>query len=237
MQADFAKEVLKLWTDGGWCMVPLAIQCVVIYYIAFSLFFELRSHSALRISEDEWGHWIDRPADARGEIAQIFSFTQSGAASLATIRERFVEVTKAYLPAIDRRIRFVFMISSTAPLTGLLGTVTGMLATFHGIAGGGGGADTVDVVAGGISEALITTETGLVIAIPAYVVLARIRRLRDQLELFLRRAETMTLKRFARTLPDGGVPPSTPPMPPAHAPDSPSSPTDLFPIPTPSTAA
>lgn len=232
MQADFTKEVLKLWADGGWCMVPLAFQALAIYYIAFALFFEIRGHPALRTSEDEWGHWIDRPDDARGEIADIFRFTQQGVTSLDTIRQRFVEVTKAYLPAIDRRIRFVFMIIGTAPLTGLLGTVTGMLATFDGIAGGAGGADTVDVVAGGISEALITTETGLVIAIPAYVVLARIRRLRDQLELFLRRAETMTLRRFTRSMPGSPEGPSTSstkdPAPPADPKSS-----DPFPIPSP----
>jgi biopolymer transport protein ExbB len=232
MQADFIKEVLKLWADGGWCMVPLAFQTLAIYYIAFALFFEIRGHPALRTSEDEWGHWIDRPDDAKGEIAHIFRYTQQGVTSLDTIRQRFVEVTKAYLPALDRRIRFVFMIAGTAPLTGLLGTVTGMLATFHGIAGGAGGADTVDVVAGGISEALITTETGLVIAIPAYVVLARIRRLRDQLELFLRRAETMTLRRFARALPGD---PDAAALPPHGTPphSGPTSPEDL-PLPLPS---
>ena len=217
MQADFTKEVLKLWTDGGACMIPLAIQALAIYYIAFSLFFEIRSHPALRTSEDEWGHWIDRPEDAKGEIAEIFRFTQRGVDSLSTIRERFAEVSKAYLPSIDRRIRFVFMIIGTAPLTGLLGTVTGMLATFNGIAGGGGGTDTVDLVAGGISEALITTETGLVIAIPGYVVLARIRRMRDELDLFLRLAENMTLRRFARIHPKFSAPitppTSTPPAP------------------------
>ena len=55
---------------------------------------------------------------------------------------------------------------STAPLLGLLGTVTGMLATFDALAAGSGGDKTMDLVAGGISEALITTETGLVIALP-----------------------------------------------------------------------
>jgi hypothetical protein len=70
------------------------------------------------------------------------------------------------------------------------------LATFLGISGGGGGKETVDLVAGGISEALITTETGLLIAIPGYVVVTRIRRLRDGLELFLRRVENLTLKRY-----------------------------------------
>ena len=85
----------------------------------------------------------------------------------------------------------------TAPLTGLLGTVTGMLTTFHGLATGGGSA-TVDTIAQGISEALITTETGLVIAIPAYVVLSRIRKMIEDLDLLLTKLETATLKRQLR---------------------------------------
>ena len=55
---------------------------------------------------------------------------------------------------------------SAAPLMGLLGTVTGMLATFAALASGSGGDKTMSLVAEGISEALITTETGLVIALP-----------------------------------------------------------------------
>lgn len=54
---------------------------------------------------------------------------------------------------------------TTAPLLGLLGTVTGMLATFQGLNESNG--NTFELVAAGISEAMITTETGLVIAIPA----------------------------------------------------------------------
>jgi len=58
---------------------------------------------------------------------------------------------------------------STAPLLGLLGTVSGMLATFQGLNQGNG--NTADLVAAGISEAMITTEAGLVIAIPASVMI------------------------------------------------------------------
>jgi hypothetical protein len=55
---------------------------------------------------------------------------------------------------------------SAAPLVGLLGTVTGMLSTFEALATGSGGEKTMGMIAAGISEALVTTETGLVIALP-----------------------------------------------------------------------
>lgn len=217
---SFTQQVAQLWTDGGFLMIPLALQCLAIYYVVFDLYFDLRSKDFLHTDENRWGHWIDQPADATGEMADIVRYTQDGVGSLTEIRERFAEVKASCLPALDRRLRWVVMIISTAPLTGLLGTVTGMLATFAGISGGGGGKDTVDLVAGGISEALITTQTGLVIAIPGYVVVSRVRRLRDRLELFLRRAENLTLKRFARLLPEGDSPgessPDRPPGPSSH---------------------
>jgi biopolymer transport protein ExbB len=51
-------------------------------------------------------------------------------------------------------------------LLGLFGTVTGMLATFAALASGSGGEQTMGDIAKGISEALITTEAGLVVALP-----------------------------------------------------------------------
>ncbi len=66
----------------------------------------------------------------------------------------------------DRKSLLQVLITA-APLLGLLGTVMGMLATFKGLNVSNG--DTIDRVAAGISEAMITTETGLLIAIPASI--------------------------------------------------------------------
>ena len=70
---------------------------------------------------------------------------------------------------LDRRIRFAFVLTGAAPLVGLLGTVAGMLSTFHGLAQSAARAP-VDAISRGISEAMITTQTGLLIAVPAVVV-------------------------------------------------------------------
>jgi biopolymer transport protein ExbB len=56
-------------------------------------------------------------------------------------------------------------IAATAPLIGLLGTVTGIIKAFQSISGQTGGGP--EVVAGGVAEALITTAFGLIVAIPA----------------------------------------------------------------------
>jgi biopolymer transport protein ExbB len=65
-----------------------------------------------------------------------------------------------------------------------------MLATFQGLASGAGGQKTMDLVAGGISQALITTETGLVIALPGLFFQFHLTRQRDRYEAFLAKLQT-----------------------------------------------
>ncbi|MDH3947063.1 MAG: MotA/TolQ/ExbB proton channel family protein, partial [Chromatiales bacterium] len=67
-------------------------------------------------------------------------------------------------PALDRALPFIKIISVVAPLLGLLGTVTGMIVTFQAITLFGTG--DPKLMAGGISQALVTTVLGLVVAIP-----------------------------------------------------------------------
>ncbi len=71
-------------------------------------------------------------------------------------------------------------LTAVAPLLGLMGTVTGMILTFAGVSAMSG--DTSVTVAGGISQALITTQTGLVIAIPGVFGLAHLRRKSRELQ-------------------------------------------------------
>jgi len=81
---------------------------------------------------------------------------------------------------------------AAAPLMGLLGTVLGMLQTFFGISTSGG-AETAGVVAAGISEALVTTQTGLTIALPGLFIVMIIQRQRHGLEAKIARLESLTL--------------------------------------------
>ena len=74
----------------------------------------------------------------------------------------------------------VRILATTAPLLGLLGTVGGMLKTFSAL-GLREGFETLDLVASGISEALVTTETGLSIAIVALILLLLLKGARRRL--------------------------------------------------------
>ena len=69
------------------------------------------------------------------------------------------------LTLMERRMTWLATIAQVAPFVGLFGTVMGIIDAFHGL--GTAGAATLRAVAPGISEALITTAAGLVVAIPA----------------------------------------------------------------------
>ena len=77
---------------------------------------------------------------------------------------KLAEAIMAERPSIERGISFVKIVSVVAPLAGLLGTVTGMIITFQQITLFGTG--DPKIMAGGISQALVTTVLGLVVAIP-----------------------------------------------------------------------
>ena len=86
--------------------------------------------------------------------------------SLALERAALIASSEA-LTNMEQRMTWLATIAAVAPFIGLLGTVMGIIDAFHGL--GTAGAATLRAVAPGISEALITTAAGLVVAIPAVV--------------------------------------------------------------------
>lgn len=91
------------------------------------------------------------------------------------VEREFASFELDELAWVSRRLPVLAVMTGAAPLLGLLGTVAGMLITFSGLAGAGGGT-AVDTVSAGISKALVTTQAGLVVAIPAAFMLALLRR-------------------------------------------------------------
>jgi len=90
------------------------------------------------------------------------------------IEQSMEEVLMKLQPKLERLISVVWITAATAPLLGLLGTVTGIITTFKLLTIFGSG--DPKALGGGISEALITTEFGLIVAIPALVLHAFLQR-------------------------------------------------------------
>lgn len=106
-------------------------------------------------------------------------------ASFSTDRVPLLEARQEELAADfrNRRLMMTSMISA-APLLGLLGTVSGMARTFEGLSAHTG-QRSMGELAGGISEVLVATESGLAVAIPALVVVYLAHREIDKQQLAL----------------------------------------------------
>lgn len=90
------------------------------------------------------------------------------------IEQSMEEVLMKLQPKLERLISIVWITAATAPLLGLLGTVTGIITTFKLLTIFGSG--DPKALGGGISEALITTEFGLIVAIPSLILHAFLQR-------------------------------------------------------------
>jgi biopolymer transport protein ExbB len=105
-------------------------------------------------------------------------------------------------PPLRRHLAMIAALAAIAPILGLLGTVLGMVETFNVITLFGTG--NANALAGGISVALVTTQTGLVVAIPgllfASTLFRRARRLETRLDEFTQRLD--------RALKTAGAPPT-----------------------------
>jgi len=89
----------------------------------------------------------------------------------------------AEAPKLERSLSLLGALAGVAPLLGLLGTVSGMIATFDTISAAGTG--NPRLLSGGISEALITTQLGLMVAIPLLLAHAWLRRWVERREAML----------------------------------------------------
>ncbi len=94
----------------------------------------------------------------------LAAYESNKTADTETIELKLSEAALKEMPALTKGLLFIKVVSAVAPLMGLLGTVTGMIKTFQVITLYGAG--DPKMMAGGISQALVTTVLGLLVAIP-----------------------------------------------------------------------
>lgn len=107
-----------------------------------------------------------------------------GSDRLELLLIRYEDVLMQFREFMKNRLRFAGVLLVAAPLLGLLGTVLGMLEMFNGLSLRAGHQTTL-LVAEGVKKSLITTQTGLTIAIPALFIMYWIRRVANRRELEL----------------------------------------------------
>ena len=181
--------MLEFFQNGGPFMWPLALWSVM----SFGFFLErvytvarMRSEDALaEVTNDlnsriESGSALDQlkeycvekgrlEGEVYGEGIERFEHLSREQRTIEEMREEMNgTVERAALGYLERYLSVIDFVSKSVVLLGLLGTVNGMINAFEGIAEKGLGEPTI--VAAGISEALITTVTGLTIAVPSIAI-------------------------------------------------------------------
>ena len=192
-------QALEIWKAGEWGMVALAVIALAMFGMGMHIYLRQRESGFQSVPEPTWRRWIDHPSERRGPIGEMLDFV-SGGSSIQDTAVYFKELRAAETAPIERDLRVMKICVSAAPLVGLLGTVTGMLATFGALSSGSGGEKTMGLVAKGISEALITTETGLVIALPGLFFQYQLVRRHERFKAFLAHLETVCNQTLYRRL-------------------------------------
>lgn len=184
LTASPAVKKMTLWDlikTGGWAMWPLGLCSVGLIAFVVLNFRQVNQKrlippavvDALQAAAAEGD--VGKMADLCAATPSLFTNAlQAGlrklnpedpAGSKPAVEAAIAEAVGREESQLGFWINFLSLITAISPMIGLLGTVSGMIGAFQKIAGGGMGKP--ELLAGNIGEALITTATGLIIAIPS----------------------------------------------------------------------
>ncbi len=172
----------EFFVTGGPIMIPLIICSVVAIGIVLGkLIYFSRIQTNVQQLKERVFDLLRK--DKRQEAAAVCEEDPSPVAKIMKagilkygnsrdeIKEAMEDISLFEIPLLEKRFTALATIAHIAPLLGLLGTVTGMTASFHTIQARAASMNPVTPgdLAGGIGEALLTTVAGLLVAIPTYV--------------------------------------------------------------------
>ncbi|MBU4052925.1 MAG: MotA/TolQ/ExbB proton channel family protein [Proteobacteria bacterium] len=167
-------------------MVPLILVSVVMWVLIINRAIFFRRLYRKNMGRIEAGQYVkeNRLPDVhlqQGAVALLVSEFLSRRSRIAEIDLYILDETVfSITSSLNRFLSAIGMLAGIAPLLGLLGTVTGMLSTFDVISQFGTG--NARAMADGISEALISTQTGLLIAIPGLYMANFLKRRAERLK-------------------------------------------------------
>ncbi len=171
-------DVLELLVAGGWLMVPILLCSVLGLAICIERFYTLNPKKIAppHLLATVWKQLKagEMNAERLKTLKQSSPLGRILAAGLGNafhgrdvMKESIQEAAGHVVHELERYLNTLGTIAAVTPLLGLLGTVVGMVKVFSEIMAQGTG--NASVLAGGISQALITTAAGLTVAIPALV--------------------------------------------------------------------
>jgi len=188
MFLDLLDRTFEHLETGGFVMYPLLVVSLIMFFLVVKKFMGMHDFTRGDRPIIECLQTIGKPdfttAPWQKEIIGQFLSKRTFNDDLDKSILEVLRLRQAKF--VTGSIKSIAILSSVAPLLGLLGTVTGMITTFMVIATSGTG--DAKALASGISEALITTQTGLVVAVPGLFLANFLRRrsinLEDRIQRF-----------------------------------------------------
>jgi len=181
-------EVLTHYSAGGWMIWPMvAITPVLWYALGYRYVIIRKGFSKHNVRTIMRGHQkgsfkdVEKAKSKSMIHAAVIHANELKKQKMTPIRPYLDEAFASYISETNKYGTLIRTIVYVAPLMGLLGTVTGMIETFdalqdmtlHSASGG---------IAGGISQALITTQLGLTIAIPGLLINVFLDKRKERIE-------------------------------------------------------
>ncbi len=179
---------------GGWMMIPLMLASVIAVAISIERFWTLRTDKIApeHLLAQVWS-WIKNEELDAARLKSLKEGSHLGAVLAAGLanskhgrditKEAIEQAASKAVHEMERFLSALGTIAAVTPLIGLLGTVLGMISVFNEIMAQGTG--NAGALAGGISEALITTAAGMIVAIPSLIFYRIFERRIDEIVNFM----------------------------------------------------
>jgi biopolymer transport protein ExbB len=172
-------NVLDLAIKGGWTMIPIGIMSLIAIYLIIERLI------AIGKARKEDANFMNNIKDFihSGKIDAAIALCRSTHTPISRMLEKGISRignslediniavenrAKLEVYGLEKNLSILATIAGAAPLMGLIGTVTGMVQTFFGIANSGKGVE-IAVLAGGVYQAMVATVGGLIVGIIAYI--------------------------------------------------------------------
>ncbi len=181
--SHWLQAIAEYWRGGGLLLVPITLVAFCIWASLLHLCRWMDNALATgRQVEDRLDHWLNARYPRALLLSQLEALAPFPGRAVAralrasedpeTTRRAFDESGERLLKALRARLLMLRALTGSAPLLGLLGTVSGMVRTFAAVKTAG--VEGPALVADGISTALITTQFGLIAALPGLFGIGRI---------------------------------------------------------------
>ena len=204
---ELIRDITEYLSQGGWIMIPLGACSLAMWTLIADRWLVLRG---LGREDITLARAVDLVKDAREGVPAggglratlVKAFRRERSGRPGPDAELLRVCARRLRPQLRRSLAVIAVLAAVAPLLGLLGTVTGMIETFDVIAQFGTG--NARAMAGGISVALVTTQSGLLVAIPGLLLAAMLARRARRLEMLLDEAAAVLARHVGRPVDAGG---------------------------------